>query len=77
VAEIKVQIKERPRKWPWVFLLLIPLIWFAMRGDKDEAGATTSDTTAATAATAATPAASTPAATKAPADSAGTKKPQP
>ena len=75
MAEIKVQRKERgSRKWPWLFLLLIPVIWFAMQGDKDEADAAASDTTAATAAT---PAANTPAATKAPADSAGAKKPQP
>jgi hypothetical protein len=76
VAEIKVQPKKGgSRKWPWLFLLLIPLIWVAMQtGKDDEPDAAASDTTAATAAT---PASGTPATTTAPADSAGAKKPQP
>jgi hypothetical protein len=48
VTEIKVQRKAvRSRKWPWLLLVFIPLIWFALTkagpaGDDDkEAGDST------------------------------------
>ncbi len=84
MAEIKLQRKESgTRKWPWLFLLLIPVIWFAMRGGDDQADAAASDTTAAAAATPAIATdTATPPATKVPAspgdstrDSTNAKKP--
>jgi hypothetical protein len=52
VAEIKVQRKEKgSRKWAWLFLLVIPVIWFVMKsGGDDKADAATSDSAKAAAA---------------------------
>lgn len=47
MAEIKIQPKSRGASWwPWLLLLLIPLLWFMLRGRKDETVAR--DTTVAT-----------------------------
>ena len=38
MTEIRVQPKPERRgsKWPWLLLLLIPVAWFALRGDRNE-----------------------------------------
>lgn len=49
----EVEAEEGKRgsgKWPWLLLLLVPVIWFAMRGRGDETAANAGDTATAAAA---------------------------
>lgn len=54
MAEIHIQEKKRRTVWPWLLLLLIPLLWLGLRdrGERDNTAANT-DTSAAYTGTAA------------------------